>query len=141
MQSNNNIVRIGASLTTSHQVLIDLWPQIRALRPELKFQIVNFENTPENAQEILAHLGQNIDIVAGIFDETMLNLRGCAAFELSRQPLCGAMTIYQPLAHQNRLAIWAASCSRLVACGTEIFRRHEPSACGAIAFLQKPPML
>ncbi len=92
MQSNNNIVRIGASLTTSHQVLIDLWPQIRALRPELKFQIVNFENTPENAQEILAHLGQNIDIVAGIFDETMLNLRGCAAFELSRQPLCCAIS-------------------------------------------------
>lgn len=27
---------------------------------------VPFENTPENAREILANLGQNIDVVAGI---------------------------------------------------------------------------
>ncbi len=42
--------------------------------------IVPFENTPENAREILANLGQKIDVVGGIFDETMLEpLRGRAA--------------------------------------------------------------
>lgn len=105
MQSNDNIIRIGTSLMTPHQFLMDLWPKIHALRPELKFQIVNFENTPENAREILAHLGQNIDIVAGIFDETMLNLRGCTAFELNRQPICCAVSIYHPLAQKERLTI------------------------------------
>lgn len=105
MQSNDNVIRIGTSLMTPHQFLMDLWPQIHALRPELKFQIVNFENTPENAREILAHLGQNIDIVAGIFDETMLNLRGCTAFELNRQPLCCAVSIYNPLAQKDSLTL------------------------------------
>ncbi len=81
MQSNDNIIRIGTSLMTPHQFLMDLWPKIHRLEPELKFQIVNFENTPENAREILARLGENIDVVAGIFDETMLSLRGCTAFE------------------------------------------------------------
>lgn len=105
MQDNSNVIRIGTSLMTPHQFLMELWPQIHALRPELKFQIVNFENTPENAREILGHLGQNIDIVAGIFDETMLNLRGCTAFELTRQPLCCAVSIYHPLAQKDRLAV------------------------------------
>lgn len=38
----------------------------------------------ENAREILANLGQNIDIAAEVFDETMLTLRGCTALELVR---------------------------------------------------------
>lgn len=105
MQSNETVIRIGTSLMTPHQFLMDLWPQIHALRPELKFQIVNFENTPENAREILAHMGQNIDIIAGIFDETMLSLRGCTAYELNRQPICCAVSIYHPLAQKDTLAI------------------------------------
>lgn len=105
MQEDGNILRIGTSLMTPHQFLMDLWPQIHTRLPDLKFQIVNFENTPENAREILANLGQNIDIVAGIFDETMLHLRACAAYELNRQPLCCAMSIYHPLAQKERLTI------------------------------------
>ncbi len=105
MQEDGNILRIGTSLMTPHQFLMDLWPQIHTRLPDLKFQIVNFENTPENAREILANLGQNIDIVARIFDETMLHLRACAAYELNRQPLCCAMSIYHPLAQKERLTI------------------------------------
>lgn len=105
IQSNDNIIRIGTSLMTPHQFLMDLWLKIHRLEPELKFQIVNFENTPENARDILARLGQNIDVVAGIFDETMLNLRGCTAFELNRQPICCAVSIYHPLAQKEKLAI------------------------------------
>ena len=48
---------------------------------------------------------QNIDIVAGIFDETMLDLRGCTAFELNRQPICCAVSIYHPLAQKEKLAV------------------------------------
>lgn len=29
--------------------------------------MVSFDNTPENAREILGNLGRNIDLVAGIF--------------------------------------------------------------------------
>ena len=105
MQSNDNIIRIGTSLMTPHQFLMDLWPKIHRLEPELKFQIVNFENTPENAREILARLGENIDVVAGIFDETMLSLRGCTAFELNRQPICCAVSIYHPLAQKEKLTV------------------------------------
>ena len=105
MQSNESVIRIGTSLMTPSQFLLDLWPQVHEVHPELKFQMVNFDNTPENAREILANLGQNIDIVAGIFDETMLTLRACDALELMRVPICCAVSIYHPLAQKKKLAV------------------------------------
>ena len=105
MQGNENMIRLGSSLTTPCQFLMELWPHIHQIAPDLKFEIINFENTPENAREILKNLGQNIDVVAGIFDETMLALRGCTAQELIQVPLCCAMSIYHPLAQKPRLTM------------------------------------
>ena len=64
MQQDEHIIRIGTSPMTPAQVLLALWPKIHEHYPNMKFQLVPFENTPENAKEILANLGQNIDIVA-----------------------------------------------------------------------------
>lgn len=105
MQENTNIIRIGTSPMTPAQVLVELWPQIHALCPEIKFQLVPFENTPENAREILRNLGHNIDVVAGIFDETMLSVRQCAGFELFRQPLCCAVSVHHRLAEKKKLVV------------------------------------
>lgn len=105
MQEDEQIIRIGTSPMTPAQVLLALWPKIHERCPDLKFQLVPFENTPENAKEILANLGQNIDIVAGIFDDTLLDLRKCKGFELSREPICCAVSINHPLAERDRLKI------------------------------------
>lgn len=106
MQEGDNLIRIGTSPMTPAQILVELWPSIHELCPEIRFQLVPFENTPENAREILKNLGNNsIDVVAGIFDDMMLNVRSCAGFELSRQPLCCAVSIHHPLAGKNKLAV------------------------------------
>ena len=105
MQKDSNIIRIGTSPMTPAQVLVDLWPRVEEYCPDIKFQLIPFDNTPENAREILANLGQNIDVVAGIFDETMLNLRQCAGLELSREPICCAVSIHHRLAQKEKLTI------------------------------------
>lgn len=105
MQRDENVIRIGTSPMTPAQILVELWPKIHELCPEIKFQLVPFENTPENAREILKNLGQHIDVVAGIFDDTMLNLRQCKGFEISRQPICCAVSVHHRLADKNRLEI------------------------------------
>ena len=99
------IIRIGSSPMTPAQLLMDLWSRVQALHPDIKFQIVPFENTPENAREILANLGKNIDIVGGIFDETMLHLRGCAGLELTRGRFCCAVSIHHRLADKDKLQV------------------------------------
>lgn len=105
MQEDENVIRIGTSPMTPAQVLVELWPKIHEQCPDIKFQLVPFENTPENAREILRNLGQNIDIVAGIFDDTLLDVRKCAGFEISREPICCAVSIYHPLAEKKYLTL------------------------------------
>ncbi len=105
MQAGESVIRIGTSPMTPAQVLVDLWPRLQKDCPGTKFQLVPFDNTPENAREILGNLGKNIDVVAGIFDETMLNLRRCAGLEISREPICCAVSVHHRLAGKDRLTV------------------------------------
>lgn len=105
MQEDTNVIRIGSSPMTPAQLLMQLWPKIQASCPSIKFEIIPFENTPENAREILANLGRNIDVIGGIFDETMLEVRGCEGLELSREPFCCAVSIHHNLAEKAQLKI------------------------------------
>lgn len=105
MQEDSNIIRIGSSPITPAQLLMELWSRVQALHPNIKFQIVPFENTPENAREILANLGKNIDIVGGIFDDTMLEVRACAGLELNRGPFHCAVSIHHRLATKDKLQL------------------------------------
>lgn len=105
MHEDKNIIRIGTSPMTPAQLLMQLWSKIQVYCPDMKFQIIPFENTPENAREILGNLGKNIDVVGGIFDETMLNLRNCAGMELSREPMCCAVSVHHRLAAKDILQV------------------------------------
>ncbi len=105
MQGETQAVRIGTSPMTPAQLLTDLWPKIHEHCADISFQLVPFENTPENAREILQNLGKNIDVVTGVFDDTLLDLRKCAGLEITREPLCCAVSIYHPLARKDRLTV------------------------------------
>ena len=105
MEEEQNVIRIGTSPMTPAQVLVELWPKIHEQCEDIKFQIIPFENTPKNAREILKNLGQNIDIVAGIFDETMLQYRQCEGQELFKVPICCACSIHHRLAAKDSLKI------------------------------------
>lgn len=105
MQEDSNVIRIGSSPMTPAQLLMQLWSKVNELCPDIKFQIGPFENTPENAREILGNLGTNIDVIGGIFDETMLKLRGCAGLELVRGPFQCAVSIHHRLAEKDKLEV------------------------------------
>lgn len=105
MQEDCNVIRIGTSPITPAQLLMQIWSKIQKQCPDIKFQIIPFENTPENAREILRNLGKNIDVIGGIFDETMLNVRGCAGLPLSREPICCAVSVHHPLAAKDKLKV------------------------------------
>ena len=46
MQEDENIIRIGSSPMTPAPLLMALWAKINERCPDIKFQIVPFENTP-----------------------------------------------------------------------------------------------
>ena len=65
---------------------------------EEKDNIIRIGTSP-----MLKNLGENIDIVGGIFDETMLKLRQCAGLELSKQRICCAVSVNHRLADKEML--------------------------------------
>lgn len=105
MKVEDDVIKIGTSPMTPAQTLIGAWHKLQQVCPNTKFQLVPFVNTPENAREILKNLGQNIDVVAGIFDDTMLHVRKCAGLEISRVPICCAVSINHKLAYKNKLSV------------------------------------
>lgn len=105
MREEEAVIRVGTSPMTPAQVLLNLWPALHDQYPGLRFRLIPFENTPENAKEILEHLGEHIDMVAGIFDEDLLNKRKCRGLILKREPLCLAVSLNHPLAAKHRLSM------------------------------------
>lgn len=104
-EKSDSVIRIGTSPMTPAQILVELWPKLHERLPNVKFRLVPFENTPENAREILKNLGRDIDVVAGFCDETMLEYRRCCGLELFRAPICCAVSLSHPLASKERLAV------------------------------------
>ena len=103
MREKDQVIRIGTSPMTPAQPLVAAWNKVQAQFPDLKLQLIPFMNSQESAREILRNLGSNIDVVAGIFDDTMLKVRQCAGLELSRQPICCAVAAGHRLASKDRL--------------------------------------
>ncbi len=103
--NQEGVIRIGVSPMTPPQVFMTLWPRIQKYCPDLKFKQVPFENTPENAREILGNLEQNIDVIAGIFDDTMLSLRKCSGMQISKEPFCCAVALHHRLAGKETLTM------------------------------------
>lgn len=103
--NQEGVIRIGVSPMTPPQVFMTLWPRIQKYCPDLKFKLVPFENTPENAREILGNLEQNIDVIAGIFDDTMLSLRKCSGMQISKEPFCCAVALHHRLAGKETLTM------------------------------------
>ena len=102
---NDNVMRIGVSPVTPADVLTTLYPTIYRQWPDLKFQMIPFENTPKNASDILQNLGQQIDIVGGVFDGTLLKYRKCNGLELCRAPLQIAVSLQHRLAGRAFVSI------------------------------------
>lgn len=105
MQNGDNIIRIGTSPMTPCQYILDIWDKIHNIYLEIKFKLIPYDNTPENAREILKNLGNRIDIVAGIFDSNFLKTRQCDALLIEKVPLRCAVSIYSDLAKKDVLSM------------------------------------
>lgn len=105
MMKEESVIRIGTSPMTPGQFLINMWSSVHEICPDIKFQLVPFENTPQSSVEILKNLGKNIDIVAGLFDEAFLKSRKCDGLLLSYEPIRCAVSIYNELSRKSVLDV------------------------------------
>ncbi len=95
---NQLSIRIGTSVMTPAKFILDIWADIQYLAPDLKIELIPFENTPENAREILRNLGKQIDVVAGIYDDSLMNNRNFQVIHLENKTIAFAVPLTSPLA-------------------------------------------
>lgn len=103
-RAEKRIIRVGVSLMTPSSPLAHMWPKIKKRCPEMSMQVVSFENTPDAARG-LANLGQDMDVVVGVFDDAFLRERSCAGLEFSREPLCCAVPVDSDLASLDKITL------------------------------------
>lgn len=103
-KENQRSIRIGTSLMTPAKFILDIWTEIQSLASNLKVELIPFENTPENAREILSNLGMQIDVVAGIYDEDFKIERGFQTVHLEDKEVSFAVPLTSPLARKERIS-------------------------------------
>lgn len=103
-KENQRSIRIGTSLMTPAKFILDIWAEIQNFAPNLKVELIPFENTPENAREILSNLGMQIDVVAGIYDENFKTERGFQTVRLEDKKIAFAVPATSPLASKRSIS-------------------------------------
>lgn len=96
-------VRVGVSVMTPAKFVFDIWEDVCRADKDIKVELIPFVNNPINAREILANLGQEIDIVAGLYDENYLSEHGCAASHLYDKPILLAVPVTNPLSGREKI--------------------------------------
>ncbi len=102
-RENQKIIRVGTSVMTPARFVLDVWAQIQSDAPKIKIELIPFENTPENAREILKNLGRHIDVVAGIYDDNLAEERGFQIARLKDKKLALAVPITHPMAQKRHI--------------------------------------
>ena len=103
-KENQRSIRIGTSLMTPAKFILDIWTEIQSIAPNLKVELIPFENTPENAREILSNLGMQIDVVAGIYDDDFRTERGFRTVHLEDKKVSFAVPMTSPLAAKKSIS-------------------------------------
>ena len=98
------VIHIGASLMNPVNFLLERWGKAAQRYPNIRLEIVPFEDTIPGFTEVLDHLGERIDVISCPYDTNFWGDR-FQAFHLHDLPLCIACSRSHPLASKERLTL------------------------------------
>ena len=110
-ESSESTLRIGTSLLYKCRMLPDLWPKVNETEPDLKIEIRPMKED-ENRQTVFSRLGIDFDLFEGIYASSWKG--SCQFLELSRTPLCCAISRNHRLANAAELSMQDLSGEVLV---------------------------
>ncbi|MBR3309947.1 MAG: LysR family transcriptional regulator [Lachnospiraceae bacterium] len=96
----SNVLRVATSPVTSADLITDYWVRIYEQWPQLKIQIIPFQNTPSDINRVFAGLGTEIDMLTGICDDTHYTYRNCSGTALMDVKVKIAVSRRHPFSHR-----------------------------------------
>lgn len=97
-------VRLGVSVLRSGRRILDLWQKDAGKHPEIRLELVSLADDTTTINTIIAHLGQDIDMVSTAFDADYWS-QYCGTLVLDHEPLCIAVPREHPLARLPRITL------------------------------------
>ena len=106
-KNEGNLVRIALSPLTPTKFLGQVWPVASKQYPNLRIQLIPFENEKVFVWNMLTHLGNDggVDVVVATYDEDFLARRNCSALKLRDLKLSICMSSNHRLAQKEKLSI------------------------------------
>ena len=98
-------IRIGTSLMCPAQAISKLLQDITSQNPEFQFHIVPFNDFREDYAHIVSHLGEKIDVIAGVYGFSEWTSQLHDILTLSDEPICIAVSQNHRLASKDCINI------------------------------------
>ena len=95
--SEGSVIRVGTSLMNPYHILQKRWLQVASQAPEITLQVEPYRDDLIEFQNIMAHLGDKIDVIPCLYDEGFCKGR-CHVLHLDEQPARMGVPTYHPLA-------------------------------------------
>lgn len=99
---HKQVIRIGSSLMRPSQDLAALWQKISQHYPQFEIKIIPFDDRHNSYHTLVAHLGQKIDLIPGIYPSDLFNHQ-CSCLQLGWQKIAVAVPISHHLADKKQL--------------------------------------
>ena len=96
------VIHIGVSLMNPVNFLLEQWGKAAQEYPNIKLEVVPFEDTVPAFNEVLDHLGEKIDVISCPYETNYWGDR-FQAFHLRDLPLCVTCAKTHPLAGKEQL--------------------------------------
>lgn len=96
------IVRVGSSLMRPGREIIKRWQAVGASYLNIKLRVVPFDDGHRSYLWLVTHLGEKVDVVAGIYPSDCFHHR-CRVRKLGEQQLCCAVPVTHRLAAKKQL--------------------------------------
>ena len=99
-----DVIHVGVSLMNPANILLEQWHKASELHPNIRLEIVPFEDTIPAFNEVLDNLGRKIDLISCPYQTTYWGER-YRSFHLRDLPICAAFSKTHRLAGRKNLTV------------------------------------
>lgn len=104
LQQKNCTLRVGTSLLNPCKVFMDLWAQVNWQCPQLKLNVVPFDDNHSDILSVIDSIGKRLDFLVGVCDAKQW-LERCQMLTLGTYKKCIAMPFTHRLALKKELRL------------------------------------
>lgn len=137
-------VKFGASFANRPEDLENILTKVVEKHPEIRIEMIPFENTPDATAGIYTNLGGKIDVVASTFDDYTKNYWEVEGIETSKVPFCVVLPKTHRLSKHKRITFENLSGEKLIiirrgySLGIDEVRDYIESNCPNISLIDVP---